>query len=36
VVRHIFQAYLVWIYTQSNITSIILDSCLDFNLENLE
>jgi hypothetical protein len=23
VVRHIFQAYPVWIYTQSNITSII-------------
>ena len=36
VVRHIFQAYLVWIYTQSNITSISLDSRLDFNLENLE
>jgi hypothetical protein len=28
VVRHIFQAYRVWIYTQSNITSIILVSTL--------
>jgi hypothetical protein len=30
VVRHIFQACPVWIYTQSNITSIISCVCLQF------
>jgi hypothetical protein len=32
VVRHILQACLVWIYTQSNIASITRNSCEECNL----
>jgi hypothetical protein len=35
VARHIFQAYPVWIYTQSNITSILLTIASNFPTKGL-